>query len=76
MESPKGAGGKPSESETKGARAMADMKKDFQKVIKAIRDSLPKATQYYSTGEIRKVTSPEYPKAMMTAQTYTAKKTR
>lgn len=47
---------------------MADMKKDFQKVIKAIRDSLPKETQYYSTGEIRKVASPEYPKAMMTAQ--------
>lgn len=47
---------------------MADMKKDFQKVIKAIRDSLPKVTQYYSTGEIRKVASPEYPKAMMTAQ--------
>lgn len=47
---------------------MADMKKDLQKVVKAFRDSLPKVTQYYSTGEVRKIASPEYPKAMMTAQ--------
>ena len=46
----------------------SNMKKDFQKVVKMFRDELPKVTQYYSTGEVRKVASPEYPKAMMTAQ--------
>lgn len=47
---------------------MFNMKKDFQKVVKMFRDDQPKVTQYYSTGEIRKVCAPEYPKAMMTAQ--------
>ena len=50
------------------ARAMTNMKKDFQKVVRMFRDDLPKETQYYSTGEIRKVAAPEYPKAMMTEQ--------
>lgn len=45
----------------------SNMKKDLQKVVKMFRDDLPKVTQYYSTGEVRKVASPEYPKAMMTA---------
>jgi predicted outer membrane repeat protein len=36
------------------ARAMADMKKDFQKAVKAFRDG----SKYHG----------EYPKAMMTAQ--------
>lgn len=47
---------------------MTNMKKDFQKVVKMFRDDLPKVTQYYSTGEVRKVAPQEYPKAMMTAQ--------
>lgn len=47
---------------------MADMKKDFQKAVKAYRDTLPKVTQYYSTGEVRGVYNPEYPKAMFTEQ--------
>lgn len=46
----------------------SNMKKDFQKVVKMFRENLPKVTQYYSTGEVRKVAAPEYPKAMMTAQ--------
>jgi hypothetical protein len=44
------------------------MKKDFQKVVKMFRETLPAVTQHYSTGEVRKVSAPEYPKAMMTAQ--------
>ena len=47
---------------------MSNMKKDFQKVVKMFRDDLPDVTYYYSTGEIRKIAKPEYPKAMMTEQ--------
>lgn len=47
---------------------MNNMKNDFQKVVKMFRDNLPKVTEYYSTGEVRKISSPEYPKAMMTDQ--------
>ena len=46
---------------------MENMKKDFQKVVKMFRDEQPNITYYYSTGEVRKIAKPEYPKAMMTA---------
>ena len=47
---------------------MADIKKDFQKAVKAYRDTLPKIPQYYSTGELRGFINPSYPKAMFTEQ--------
>jgi hypothetical protein len=46
---------------------MADMKKDFQKVVKAYRDTLPDVTWYLSGGKTEQH-RPEIPKAMMTEQ--------
>ena len=45
---------------------MDSMKKDLQKAVKMFRDSLPDVTYYYSTGEVRCISKPEYPKAIMT----------
>ena len=49
---------------------MCDMqrfKKEFQKAVKAYRDTLPNVTRYASAGGTREV-RPEYPKAMLTAR--------
>lgn len=39
------------------------LKKDLQKTVKKYRDNLPKVTNYCG-----KISSPEYPKAMLTGQ--------
>ena len=46
---------------------MSDMKKDFQKAVKAYRDTLPDITHYFGGGRTE-IGRPELPKAMMTAQ--------
>lgn len=45
---------------------MKDMKKEFQKAVKAFRDTLPDVIWHLSGG-IEELHRPEYPKAMMTA---------
>ena len=45
---------------------MADMKKEFQKAVKAFRDTLPDVTWHLSGGR-EEIHRPEYPKAMMTS---------
>ena len=45
---------------------MADMKKDFQKAVKAFRDTLPDVIWHLSGGR-EELHRPEYPKAMMTS---------
>ena len=47
---------------------MENMKKDFQKVCKMYRDTLPDVPVYYSCGVGKKMERPKYPKAIMTAQ--------
>ena len=42
-------------------------KQEFQKAVKAYRDTLPNVTRYASAGVAREV-RPEYPKAMLTAR--------
>ena len=46
---------------------MDNMKKDFQKAVKAFRDTLPDVKWHLSGGR-EELHRPEYPKAMMTAQ--------
>ena len=46
---------------------MSNMKKDFQKAVKAYRDTLPDVT-WYLGGDRTEQHRPEIPKAMMTAQ--------
>ena len=43
------------------------LKKDFQKAVKAYRDTLPNVRYSMRSGEVREE-RPEYPKAMLTAR--------
>lgn len=47
---------------------MANMKKDFQKVVKMFRDKLPDVHYFDHWAKEDRTCRPEYPKAMLTAQ--------
>ena len=53
--------------ERKGIKTMDNMKKNFQKVVKMFRDTLPDVQNYCSGKNEPETVRPEYPKAIMTA---------